>query len=238
MENFDITEEVGQMLDRLFDFVPNLIGALLLLLIGYWLAAAIGRLVTKSLRRVRFDRTVHTSPIGNTVSRVIESPSQLTGSIAFWLIFLGAISLAVSVLSLPVLDRMLAVVYSYVPRVIAAVLIFLVASALSTAAVAFAQRVMGRTAMGKIVSTVIPAVTMSLAVFMILNQLGIARDIVNILFTAIVGSMALGLALAFGLGGQDVARELLGQAVTKARENRGTAEAEMRQAARNAKREG
>ncbi len=237
MDRFDISKELDQILSRLVDFVPNLIGAILILLIGYWIATTVGGLVYRSLRRLRFDRTVHTSAVGNTVSRIVESPSRLTGNITFWLIFLGVISLAVSALSLTVLDRILASVYAYIPNVIAAVLIFLVASTLSTAAVSFAQRVMGRTAMAKVIATVIPAVTMSLAVFMILNQLGIARDIVNILFTAIVGSVALGLALAFGLGGQTVARDLLEQASSKAREKQDTVATEMRQTAKNVKRD-
>lgn len=237
MNGFDLTKEVNQVLSRIVDFVPNLIGALLILLIGYWIAAAIGRLVTRSLRRLRFDRAVHTSSIGNTSSRIIESPSHFTGNLAFWLIFLGVLSLAISTLNLPVLNQLLGAIYSYVPNVIASVVIFLVAGAVSTAAVTFVQDIMGRTALAKIIATVIPAVTMSLAIFMILNQLGIARDIVDILFTAIVGSLALGLALAFGLGGQEVARNLLEQATSKARENQDAITAEARQAARNTKRE-
>jgi hypothetical protein len=72
---------------------------------------------------------------------------------------------------------------------------------------------------------------------MILNQLGIARDIVNILFTAIVGAVALGLALAFGLGGRDVARELLEQAADTARSNSDRIKSETSQAVDATKRE-
>ncbi len=78
---------------------------------------------------------------------------------------------------------------------------------------------------------------MSLAIFMILNQLGIAKDIVNILFTAIVGAAALGLALAFGLGGRDVAKELLEQAADTARANSDRTKSEAQTATSNTKRE-
>ncbi|MNL77840.1 hypothetical protein D3C87_2041060 [compost metagenome] len=77
---------------------------------------------------------------------------------------------------------------------------------------------------------------MSLAVFMILNQLGVATDIVNILFTAIVGAIALGLALAFGLGGRDVAKGLLEQAADNARAKQDTIKQQVTQAAENARR--
>ncbi len=237
MEDYDIREPFEKILNSIIEFLPHLLGALLILLLGYLIAKALEKGVRKLLNRARFDRAIHNSAAGNTVSRVVESPSRLGGRIAFWLVFVGAISLAVSALDLPVLNDLLNSVYAYVPNVIAAVVIFLVASTVSAAAVALVQRIMGRSAIAKLVATAIPAITMSLAVFMILNQLGIARDIVNILFTAIVGAVALGLALAFGLGGRDVARELLEQAADSARANSGKVKEEAQRASSNAKRE-
>lgn len=237
MNDNNIEQSFENILSRIIEFLPNLIGALAILIIGYMIAKLLEKVTHKALNRARFDRAIHNSTAGNTVSRVIESPSRLGGRVAFWLVFIGAISLAVSALNLPILNDLLNSVYSYIPNVIAAVVIFLVASAVSAGAAAFVMRIMGRTALAKIIATVIPAIAMSLAVFMILNQLGIAKDIVNILFTAIVGALALGLALAFGLGGRDVARELLEQAVDSARNNSDRIKSEASQAADGTKRE-
>ena len=74
---------------------------------------------------------------------------------------------------------------------------------------------MGDTPTGKIVATIVPALVMVIAMFMILNQLKIAEQIVSIAFAATMGALALGLALAFGLGGRDVARRLLEDAYDK-----------------------
>jgi hypothetical protein len=237
MNDFDIEQSFENILNRIIEFLPNLLGAIAILIIGYMIAKLLEKVTRKTLNRARFDRAIHNSSAGNTISRVIESPSKLGGRVAFWLVFIGTISLAVSALNLPVLNDLLNSVYSYVPNVIAAVVIFLVASAISAGAAKFVMRVMGRTPLAKLIATAIPAIAMSLAVFMILNQLGIARDIVNILFTAIVGAIALGLALAFGLGGRDVARELLEQAADSARSNKDRVKDEMSQAADNTKRE-
>lgn len=237
MNRFNVTDSLRNILVRIIDFLPNLIAALLILLIGYWIAKVVGRFVRKALHRLRFDRAMHTSAAGSAVSRVVESPAKLVGQIVFWLIYIGVISLAVAALNLPILNSLLASIYSYVPRVIAAILIFLVASAISAGTDKFVQRVMGRTATAKLIMAIVPAIVMSLAVFMILNQLNIARDIVNILFTAIVGAVALGLALAFGLGGRDVARELLEQTVNNARQNSGRVQEDLRTASINTKRE-
>lgn len=236
MERFDLTQELENVVGNIIAFLPNLLAALLILLIGGIIASALAKLTQRILKRVRFDRAVHSSPAGATVSRVMESPSYFTGRIVFWLVMIGAISLAVAALNLPILNDLLAGIYSYVPNILAAVVIFLVASAISAGAAAFVTRVMGRTSLAKVVAAAVPAVTMSIAVFMILNQLGIAKDIVNILFTGIVGSLALGLALAFGLGGRDVARGLLEQAVDTARSRKDDVKQEVSQAAENARR--
>lgn len=237
MNDFNIGQQLGDGAGRVIDFLPQLLAALLILLIGYIIAKVLGRLTRKGLNKLRLDRAMHNSPAGNTISRFVESPSALLGNVVFWLVFIGAISLAISALNLPVLNDLLTALYSYLPNILAAILIFVVASAISAGSAAFVQRVMGRTAMAKLIATVIPVVVMSLAAFMILNQLGIARDIVNILFTAIVGSAALGLALAFGLGGKDVARDLLEQASESARAKSSDAKREFRSAAENTRRE-
>ena len=78
-----------------------------------------------------------------------------------------------------------------------------------------------------------PVVTMSIAVFMILNQLEIAPAIVNITYTAILGAMSLGLALAFGLGGREVASQILSQAYENAQAKAPAVKDEMHRAKEN-----
>lgn len=237
MNDFNIQQSFENILNSIIGFLPNLIGAIVILVLGYFIAKLLEKGTRKMLNRARFDRAIHNSSAGDTISRIVESPSQFGGRVAFWLVFIGAISLAIAALDLPVLNDLLSAVYRYVPSVVAAVLIFLIASAVSAGAAKFVLRVMGRTATAKLIATAIPAITMSLAGFMILNQLGIAKDIVNILFTAIVGAVALGLALAFGLGGRDVAHDLLEQAADSARNNSDRIKSELSQAAEVAKNE-
>jgi hypothetical protein len=106
-------------------------------------------------------------------------------------------------------------VLAYLPNVIVAILIFIVAALVSGAVAAAVVRFMGDTPTGKVVGAVAPAVIMTIAFFMILEQLQIAPEIVRIAFTAIMFALALGLALAFGLGGRDLAADLLRQARDK-----------------------
>lgn len=233
---FDLSTELADVGRSIIDYLPRVVGAILILVIGYFIGLALAAAARRLLRVLRFDRAIISSPAGNVISRIVESPSKFVSQVVFWLVMIGAISLAVAALDLPLLNNLLNGIYGYVPNIIAAVLIFIVAGTVSTAAVALVQRLMGRTALAKLISASVPAIVMSLAVFMILNQLGIARDIVNILFTAIVGSIALGLALAFGLGGRDVARDLLEQATESARNRSIEVRQEVGAAAERAKR--
>src|SRR3712207_8549100 len=85
---------------------------------------------------------------------------------------------------------------------------------------ALVGKTMGDTPLGKIVATAAPILVMTIATFMILDQLKIAETIVTITYGALLGAIALGSALAFGLGGRDVAREMLQGAYQKGQENK------------------
>ncbi len=215
---FNIGNSLEQGFNVFFAFLPKLIAFLVILLIGYIVARVIKGILTKVLQRVGLDRALHKGQAGQYVEKVVSSPSALIGRVAFWLVFLGALSIAVSALGIPALTAFLAAIYAYVPNVIAALLIFLVAGAIAAAIGGLVAKTMGDTPTGKIVGTVVPVLVMGVAVFMILTQLKIAPEIVQILFTALVGAVALGMALAFGLGGRNVAERLLEDAYSKGQE--------------------
>jgi hypothetical protein len=211
----NIGDSAERGFDTFFAWIPGLIGALVILLIGYFVAKIIGNLVARVLGRSGLDRHVLTGTTGEWIGRVTNSPSRLVGTLAFWAIFLGAISLAATALGINALTAFVASVYAYLPNVIAAVLIFLVAGAIAAGVSTLASRFMGDTPTGRIVATVAPILVMTIATFMILDQLKIAPDIVVITYAALLGSIALGAALAFGLGGREVAAEMLRGAYQK-----------------------
>jgi hypothetical protein len=118
-------------------------------------------------------------------------------------------------------------VLAYLPNVIVAILIFVVAALLAGAVAAAVTKVMGDTPTGKIVASVVPAIVMVIAFFMILEQLMIAEEIVRIAFAAVMFALALGLALAFGLGGRAVAQRLLEDGYRKGQEQRDQVRADL-----------
>jgi small-conductance mechanosensitive channel len=216
----DIIGSVEQALNDIFGFLPNLIGFLLILLIGYVVARVLKAIVTKLLEKAGLDRRLHESDASQYVERVSPnaSPSNAIASVVFILVFAFFVFSAIGQLGIPALTDFMNQVLAYLPNVIAAILIFVVAAIVAGAAGGGAAKLLGDTPTGKIVATAVPALVMVIAVFMILSQLGIAEEIVQIAFAATMGALALGLALAFGLGGRPVAERMLEEAYQKGQE--------------------
>lgn len=216
----DIGDSFQNATDGFFDFLPNLLGFLIILLVGYIVAKVVAGVVGKLLERVGIDRRLRESSANRYVDAVLPGASAANGiaRVVFWLIFIFFITTAIGALGIPAATGFMNDVLAYLPNVIVAIVIFIVAALLSGAIAGAVARFMGDTPTGKVVGAVAPAVIMTIAFFMILEQLQIAPEIVRIAFTAIMFALALGLALAFGLGGRDIAADLLRQARDKGSE--------------------
>ena len=224
-----ISDSLQQGLDSLFGFIPNLIGFLAILVVGYFVAKIVKAVVAKLLDKVGLDDHLHSGQTGEYVERVSPgaSPSRLIAGVVFWFIFLFALSAAVGALQIPAVTAFMNQVLAYLPNVVVAVLIFVVAGVVAAAVAGLVAKTMGDTPTGKVVASVVPALVMAIAIFMILDQLKIAPDIVQITYTALIGALALGLALAFGLGGREVAAEMLRSAYEKGQDQKDQVKADM-----------
>jgi len=217
-----IADSLQRALNSLIGFIPNLIGFLVILFIGYVIARLIKLAVTKLLEKVGLDRALAGSPAGSYVERASPgaSPSRLVGVIAFWFIFIYAIAAAVGALKIPALTNFMGNVQNYLPNVIAAVLILVIGVALAGAAGALVDRLMGDSSFGRMARTITPTLILSIVVFMVLNQLKIAPAIVTVTYIALIGMLAVSGALAFGLGGREIAADMMRDAYDSTRDGR------------------
>ncbi len=214
---FDIGNSFQQSVDSIFSFLPKLLAFIIILIVGYLIAKVIKSVLNKILDKAKVDQKLQKGKAGTMVGKASPGgkPSHLIGAVVFWLIFLYALSAAISALQIPALTTFMTDVLAYLPNVIAALLILVVAAAIAGAVVAAVEKTMGDTPTGKMVETVVPALVMAIAMFMILTQLHIAPTIVIITYAAILGMLALAGALAFGLGGRDVAAKMWASAYEK-----------------------
>ncbi len=207
----DVGASFQQALNSFFGFLPNLLAFLVILVVGYIVARIVKTLVLKGLEKLGIDRRLHESGASKYVDTISPgaSPSNGIATGVFWLVFAFFFFSAVGALQIPALTTFMNQVLAYLPNVIAAMVIFVVAALIAGAVAGGITRVMGDTPTGKIAATVLPALVMVIALFMILQQLQIAAQIVEIAFAATMGALALGLALAFGLGGRPIAQQML-----------------------------
>ena len=208
-----VISALGHALDLLLVFIPLLLGFLLILLVGYLIAAALSKAVTFLLRKIGFDNL--SNRIGLTRleqrMRVRLDPAGVLGKIVFWFILLVFLVAATNALGLTAVSGILNTMIAYIPNVFVAIRVLF----LGTLAATFvADIVRGTTATANvgnpnIFANIARYAIMGFAALIALEQLQIAPALLNILFTAIVGAAAIAFGLAFGLGGQDAARRWL-----------------------------
>ncbi|HCR42280.1 TPA: hypothetical protein DIV45_02905 [Patescibacteria group bacterium] len=198
---------------RFLVFLPNLIGALLILIIGWIIASGLDRLVTQILKQIRLDAALNKVGVRGFFKKagVDFETSDFIGGLVRWTILLVSFLAAADVLGLAKVTDFLNEILGYVPNIFVAVAILLIGM---LAANFFAHVVRGTVGIAKIKSanflaTVTRWVIWIFTILVALNQLGVASLIINYLMMAIFFMIALAGGLAFGLGGQKAASEAL-----------------------------
>jgi uncharacterized membrane protein YfbV (UPF0208 family) len=229
-----------EAINNFWSWLPNLVGALVILLIGWIVARLIAAAVRRVLSGMGADRVVEEGSVGRYKQGVAPrlTVSNLVATVAFWFVLGIAILLALSALQIPELGAAIGGVVAYLPNVIAAILILVVGVALAAGIGAVTQRLAGGTMIGRVVQTALPAVIVAIAISMALVQLQIAPMIVLATYVIVLGSLGLGLALAFGLGARSVAGRIVEQGYQEARERAPQAREEMEETRARAREEG
>lgn len=191
--------------------IPLVIGAMLIIVVGWIIAGILARIVREVLRRIGADRLFaeHSGRVYGDRTRDIK-PSIVAGELVKWLVRLVFLVAAANVLGLTQVSELLNDVLLWIPNLIVAAIILLVAPLLGRfvrGAIEVGAGEMGFTnapLLGRIAEVAIVA----FAVIIAINQIGVAANLVNTLFIGIVAAVALAFGLAFGLGGRDVAGQL------------------------------
>ncbi len=213
-----IITSLSNALNLVLTFIPKLIGFLIILLIGYIIAKAVSKAVVFLLRKVGFDRMANRIGLSRVSQRsgMNLDPANILGQVVYWFLFLIFLIPAVDSLGLTTVSNILNTIIAYIPNVFVAIIVLF----LGTLAASFvADIVRGFTASSKVGNpNIFAGITrfsiIGFAALIALEQLQIAPALLNILFTAIIGAMALAFGLAFGIGGQDAARRLLARGET------------------------
>ena len=208
-----IAQPVSAVLNTILQAIPNILVAVVLLAIGVVLAKFVGDMLTDLLRGTGFNKY---SAYLNKSGNMEVDLAKVAGQVVAFLIGLFFLVEALNALNLEMLNVIVGSVIAYLPNVLFAAIIIglaVVGGQILTKAI--------KSATGSNLAAAIVQYTLIIfGVFMALDQLNFASSIVNTAFMFIIGGLALGFALAFGLGGRDFAKKQLDRADAKIEEEK------------------
>jgi hypothetical protein len=194
-------------------YLPVLLGALLILIVGWIVAKIIRSIVNGVLKVVRFDALADKAGISEVLRKgdLKITARQVVSSLVYWLIIIMVLVMVANALGLPKASDMLSNLFAYVPKVIAALLVLVVAMFLANFVSGIVKIAAGNAKLPKpqLLAGISRWAIIIFALTIALAQLDIAPLLVTATFNIILGGIVLALALAFGLGGKDAAARYL-----------------------------
>ena len=216
-------ESLQNALSRFLEYIPQLIGAIIILVIGYIVARVLQTVVARVLQAIGFDRWMEHGGIKQFFDRAQtqETPASVLGRLVFWFVFIIAITMAADALGIRQVSEVLGQLIAYIPSIIAAILILVLAALLANFLAGIVRGATG----SDLLSNIARYAIIIYAAFAAITELGIAVQLTAPTFLIILGAVALAGAIAFGFGAQGVARDI----VEKAYERRDEAKQTMQQ---------
>ncbi len=184
-----------------FSYIPQLIGAIIILIVGYIVAKLLQAVVTRVLGAISFEHWMERGGIRQFFERAEtrQTPTSILGTLVFWFVFIIAIVMATDALGIRQVSAVLGDLIAYIPSVIAAVLILILAALLANFLAGIIRGATG----SDILATAARVAIIVYAVFAALTQLGIAVQLTANTLLIVLGGVALAAAIAFGFGGPE-----------------------------------
>jgi hypothetical protein len=208
----ELTQTTLEIVRDAARMVPNLVLMLVIVLVGWLIAYALRFILRSILRLTKFDKLSEHAGASKLLSQAaLPTPTELLSRFVFWMTWLGFILVGISKLGIGGLDENISRFFDLLPRIFAALFIFffgLVAASFFSRATLLAA-VNADLPSPRLISITVRTLIIAFAVSMAFEELGIGEETVLLAFGLVFGALMLGFALAFGLGGRDLARDYL-----------------------------
>ena len=208
-----LSQAITDSLTATANLLPSLLAALIIFIVGVVLASVLRRILIRILEVINLEKALSTTGVPQALKKTETSltVSGLLGELLRWFIILIFLIPAVDQLGLGAVNDVLKSLLLYIPNVVVAVIIVAIGAIFAKIARDFVTATVTR--LGAQLSQIVGEIARwSIIVFALLaalNQLGVATDLIRILFTGVVAMIALAGGLAFGFGGKDTAEKLL-----------------------------
>ena len=214
-----LLEPARIVLSQIGQFLVNILLVVIILIIGWSISKLVKTLIIKGLKAIKLDELSEKIGLAAMLEKggIAYSLSDLIGVIFYWLALLVSFMVAINAVGLTVAADLLNKVVLYVPNVIAAIFILIlgmfVATLLRNIVITAANN--AGMSQGNFLSKVVEIIVVVFTVLISLEQLGIGVKVTEITWSIILGSIGLGLALAFGLGCREIAGKFMGELIDK-----------------------
>lgn len=194
-------------------FVPNLVVAIVVVLLGWGIGVLFGRVVSQIIKAIKVDEALRKAGVEDFLNKggISLNAGAFLGGLVRWFVILVFLIGALEILKLTQVTQFLTEILNYLPQVIVAVLILIAAGLVADAMkkVVLSSAMSAEVASAGFLATVTKWVIWVFAILVALSQLGIASGFVQTIFTGLVVALSLGLGLSFGLGGQEAASRVI-----------------------------
>ena len=203
-------ESLRNALDVFLSYIPQLIGAIVILIVGYIVARILQAVLSRVLHSIGFDGWMEKGGIKQFLDRAQtrETPATVLGKLIFWFVFIIAITMAADALGIRQVSQVLSQLIAYIPSIIAAILILVLAALLANFLAGIVRGATG----SDLLSNIARYAIIIYAAFAAITELGIAVQLTAPTFLIILGAVALAAAIAFGFGAQGVAKDIVEKA--------------------------
>ncbi|RZT28468.1 putative transporter (transmembrane protein) [Kribbella sp. VKM Ac-2569] len=203
----DFTQPFEDAFSKLLSFIPNLLGGLVILVVGYFVAKILGNLVGRLLGKVGFDGWMERAGVSGVLQRSGTglTASAMLGKVVFWFVFLISFTMFASALGVPEISNFMSDMLGYIPRIFAAIVIVCLAALFANFLAAVIRGATGNETLAKVARYAV----LVYAAFAALTQLGVAVQLTGNTLLIVLAGAALALGLAFGLGGREMAGRAL-----------------------------
>ncbi len=207
-----LTQTLHTFSEMVARFLPQLLALLIIVVVGWITAWLLKVILRRVLPLVRFNSLFDAAGFTQLLAKAaLPTPSELLARLVFWVVWLIFILFGLAALQIAPLQEELSRLFSLLPQLFVALVILfvglLIANFVSRATLLAA--VNADSPSPRLVSAMVRFVIVTLAGTMALERVGLGRGVILVAFSAFFGAIMLGLALAFGLGGRDLARRVL-----------------------------
>lgn len=219
-----IVEPVREMLTKILGYLPTLLGALIILVVGWIIAKVIRGIVNQVLKVIRFDSLADKAGISEILRKggLKATAGEVLSGLVYWLVIIMVLVMVVNALGMPQASGVLESLFAYIPNVIAALFVLVIGMFLASFVSGIVHTAASNANFPKpdMLAGISRWAIIIFAATISLRELGIAPLLVTTTFNILFGGVCLALALAFGLGGKDAAARYLEQLQKKRSEQK------------------